>query len=89
MKATFKIQNLKCGGCAHTIINKLSHIAYIENITVNNESNTVSFTYLNDSSIKDSKKLLNEIGYPVVGDKNNIVTKAKSYVSCAIGKINN
>ncbi len=89
MKTTFEIQNLKCGGYAHTIINKLSHIADIENITVNNESNTVSFTYLNDSAIKNSKKLLNEIGYPVVGDKNNIITKAKSYVSCTIGKINN
>lgn len=88
MKATLKIQNLKCGGCANTITRKVSSIKNIANIEVNNETDTVSFDYEDDNTLNKAETLLNSIGYPVAGEKNALSTKAKSFVSCAIGKLN-
>jgi copper chaperone len=34
------------------------------------------------------KEKLSKMGYPEVGDDNTIIHKAKSYVSCATGKMN-
>ncbi len=87
MEITLEIQNLKCGGCAHTIIDKLSHIEYIRDVTINNEAYTVSFSYKDDKAFLEAKQLLHKIGYPIVGEKNALTTKAKSFVSCAIGRM--
>ena len=88
MKANLEIQNLKCGGCANTIIKKLSEISDISELTVNNENHTVSFNYENENTFLKAKEFLNNIGYPIKGYKNAFTTKAKSLVSCAIGRIN-
>ncbi|WP_298499647.1 heavy-metal-associated domain-containing protein [uncultured Algibacter sp.] len=89
MKTILEIQNLKCGGCANTISKKVSNIEDVTALEINNENNTVSFNYENESTVNKVKELLNNIGYPVVGDKNALTTKAKSFVSCAIGRMNN
>jgi copper chaperone CopZ len=81
------IQNLKCGGCAKTITNKLSSLKDISEIKVNVEESSVSFTYENSIDLEVVIETLKENGYPVEGDSNSIGTKAKSYVSCAIGKM--
>ena len=78
MKALLEIQNLKCNGCANTIITKLSDLKGIQDVKVDNETNTLTETI----------DLLSKLGYPEVGDKNAITTKAKSFVSCAIGRMN-
>ncbi|MDO5981554.1 heavy-metal-associated domain-containing protein [Flavivirga spongiicola] len=88
MKTTLKIQNLKCGGCANTITSKLSDIENISDVTINNEKHTVSFSYENDKTLLDAKQLLHKIGYPIIGEKNVLATKAKSFISCAIGRMN-
>ncbi|WP_248722364.1 heavy-metal-associated domain-containing protein [Seonamhaeicola sp. ML3] len=88
MKTTLEIQNLKCGGCANTITAKLSEIGLVNDIMVNNEDNTISFSHDNEKTIDIVKSLLNKLGYPEVGDKNALTTKAKSFVSCAIGRMN-
>jgi len=88
MKTTLEIQNLKCGGCANTIFNKLTDNRNISDIIIDNDANTVSFSHKNDDDIIEIKELLTKLGYPVVGDKNAFTTKAKSYVSCAIGRVN-
>ncbi|KAA5824511.1 heavy-metal-associated domain-containing protein [Algibacter amylolyticus] len=87
MNTSLEIQNLKCGGCANTIIKKISSIEDVSDVQVNIDSNTVSFNYNEESTIEKVQNTLNEIGYPVVGNKNNFTTKAKSLVSCAIGRI--
>ncbi|SFD31194.1 heavy-metal-associated domain-containing protein [Algibacter pectinivorans] len=87
MEISLEVQNLKCGGCANTIIKKISSIDDVVNAQVNTSSNTVSFNYNQENTIEIVKNTLNEIGYPVVGDKNDFTTKAKSLVSCAIGRI--
>ncbi|SHJ02681.1 heavy-metal-associated domain-containing protein [Algibacter luteus] len=89
MNTTIQIQNLKCGGCANTITKKLSSLDDVSQILVNNETSTVTFDYENESTIAKVKAVLVDIGYPEVGDKNALTTKAKSFVSCAIGRMNN
>lgn len=89
MKTTLEIQNLKCHGCANTVTTKLSGLDGIENVLVNNDTNSVSFEYENDTNLQEAIALLNNLGYPMVGNKNALTTKAKSFVSCAIGRMDN
>ena len=88
MNKRLEIQNLKCGGCANTIITKLSNLKGIQKVVVHNDTNTVSFDYENEDMLLASQHLLVKLGYPVVGEKNAITTKAKSFVSCAVGRMN-
>jgi len=86
MKTTLLVQNLKCSGCANTILKKLSDFEGIKDIHVNNDTNTLSFIYDNENTLEEVKKTLAILGYPVVGEKNVMITKVKSYISCAIGR---
>ena len=88
MKTTLIIQNLKCGGCANTVITRLSELEDINDIEVSNEDNSVSFSYSNEENLNEAMSLLSKLGYPVVGEENTLGKKAKSFVSCAIGRIN-
>lgn len=88
MKTIFEIQNLKCGGCANTIIKKLSDLENIEDVSVDVDNSSVVFKSNNEDAITKAKLLLQKIGYPVMGEKNALTTKAKSFVSCSIGRIN-
>ncbi len=87
MTTIINIQNLKCGGCANTIITKLSGIEGVSNVNVNVESSSVAFNYTSDNNITAVKNKLRVIGYPIEGEKNSVVSKAKSFVSCATGKM--
>jgi len=87
MKTTLEIQNLKCGGCAHTIISKLNGLKGIQNVSVNIETNTVSFDNELPNEIETATTLLSQLGYPVDGVANSIGKKAKSFVSCAVGRL--
>ena len=87
MQTSLKIQNLKCDGCANTIIKKLSDIKNLSELEVSND--TVAFHYENEKTLVEVEELLNSIGYPIEGDKNTLTAKVKSFVSCAIGRLNN
>ncbi len=87
MKTTVYIQNLKCGGCARTITKKLSELEDIGEVHVDVEESAVSFDYLDEMALQHAQEVLKFNGYPVIGDKNTIGDKAKSLVSCAIGKM--
>lgn len=86
MKANIIVQNLKCGGCASTITKGMSSIEGISNVTVEVESSTISFDSISDN-LETAYTKLAQLGYPVVGDANSIGQKAKSFVSCAIGRV--
>ena len=88
MNTSIEIQNLKCGGCAHTIKTKLGALDGIENLEVNTETNQVSFDYSKDEHIEDVTSVLSKLGYPITGDANPLSKKAKSFVSCAVGRLN-
>lgn len=87
MKTSIIVQNLKCGGCAKTITNRLSEINNISDIEVDTEISTVSFAYENDTDALLVKEKLTLLGYPSIENKNTMLSKAKSYVSCATGKM--
>ena len=86
MKSTVIIENLKCGGCAATIKKGLLSFKEIEEVTINVETSEVQFSATQDVSEKIREKL-SSMGYPIVGDKNTLGHKAKSFVSCAIGRM--
>jgi copper chaperone CopZ len=87
METTIYIQNLKCGGCANTITKNITAIENITNVKVNVEESSVTFHYETDVKLAEVKDKLQSLGYPEDGEANSIGSKAKSYVSCAIGKM--
>jgi len=89
MKAIIEIQNLKCGGCENTVRNKLEKLKHITNVKVDAMTASVSFDYKEEKDIITIKKNLNKLGYPIAGHKNEFLTKTKSYVSCALGRLSN
>ncbi len=88
MQKTLQIQNLKCGGCANTIITRLNELEDVNDITVDNDNHSVSFTYTAENTISTASELLSKLGYPIEGDANPLTKKAKSFVSCAVGRMN-
>jgi copper chaperone CopZ len=86
MTTKIQIENLKCGGCAATIKKGLLTIDSIESVEVDVEKSIVSITSENEN-LGLIKEKLSKLGYPEVGNKNTIVHKAKSFVSCAVGRI--
>jgi len=87
MTITIGIQNLKCGGCANTITSKVSNIENISNVTVDVDNSSVSFNYETENDLHNAKNKLASIGYPTEGEKNSVISKTKSFVSCATGKM--
>ena len=87
METTLYIQNLKCGGCANTITKGISSMESIDNVLVNVEESTVTFSYSTEEQLEEVKNKLKSMGYPEDGEANTLGAKAKSYVSCAIGKM--
>jgi len=87
MKATIIVQNLKCGGCARTITNKLSELENISEVQVSTNTSMVSFAYEDSGDALNVMVKLKELGYPSIDSKNTLASKAKSFVSCATGKM--
>lgn len=86
MTTTIHIENLKCGGCAATIKKGILGIYSVNAVEVDVESSEVKVSYANNV-VEKIKEKLSSLGYPESGDKNTIVHKAKSFVSCAVGRL--
>ncbi|APZ48039.1 heavy metal transporter [Polaribacter reichenbachii] len=86
MKADIQIENLKCGGCAATIKKGILGIDGVNEIDIDIEKSIVSIASEKDN-LAEIKLKLSKLGYPEVGDKNSVLHKAKSYVSCAVGRM--
>ncbi|QOG11611.1 heavy-metal-associated domain-containing protein [Arcobacter sp. FWKO B] len=87
---SFEVQNVKCGGCANTLKKSL-HDEFGE-VDVNLDVMPRVITLdIDDTKINTLKEKLRTLGYPLVTDELSTVqtlkTKAKSFVSCAIGKM--
>jgi copper chaperone CopZ len=89
MTQTIKIQNLKCGGCKASILKGLSSINGIDQLDINVEQNTVSFSSENEEANSKLTNQLIQMGYPPADEDNNLLLKGKSYVHCMIGKASN
>ena len=90
MKQTFEVQNVKCGGCANTLIKALKEDFGDVEVNLEKTPREISLD-IGDEKIENLKLKLRTLGYPLVSDElstlQTINTKAKSFVSCAIGKM--
>lgn len=86
MTTEIKIENLKCGGCAATIKKGVLGVHSVNNVEVDLETSMVTVSHAQDV-VKSIKDKLSSLGYPESGDKNTVVHKAKSFVSCAVGRL--
>ena len=84
---TIEIVNLKCGGCVNTVKKGVMSIEGISTVDVDLESSKVTIDTDNDALVLSAKEKLSKMGYPVVGDVNTMLHKAKSFVSCASGRM--
>ena len=84
---TLEILNLKCGGCANSIKKGLLAINGVTDVTVDLETSKVTVDTKDNSVLTEVKNKLATMGYPEVGDANTIIHKAKSFVSCATGRM--
>lgn len=91
MIKTLEVYNVKCGGCASTLISSLKE--EFGEVTVDLEVNPRQITLnIEDSKMEDLKTKLRGLGYPLTSDElsslEKATTTAKSFVSCAVGKFN-
>ena len=91
MQQSFEVFNVKCSGCASTLKSRLSE--EFGEIEVNLEVLPRKITLdMENKDIDKLAKALRELGYPLadeeMGFMDSTTAKAKSFVSCAIGKIN-
>lgn len=91
MQQILEVENVKCGGCASTLITSLKE--EFGEVEVNLDVHPRKITLDLDDSKKEALKLkLRGLGYPLSTDElsglQKATTTAKSFVSCAIGKMN-
>ena len=84
-----QVENIKCGGCEKSIVKGLSEIDGISQLTVDRETQTIA--YVGEPTTRDAvvAKLL-AMGYPEQGSVSGLsagLANAKSFVSCAIGRM--
>jgi copper chaperone len=80
------VENIKCNGCMNSIKNALLKINGIEEVSIDLDQELIS---IHSQSPIDREKVvrsLEKMGYPEKGE-NNTLLKAKSFVSCAIGRL--
>ena len=90
MAYQISVENIKCGGCANTIKTKISEMEQVDGCDVDVESGTVSIEGDEQHRAAVSGRLL-ELGYPESGTAEGLKAakaKAKSFVSCAVGRMN-
>lgn len=91
MKQTFEVLNVKCGGCASTLTKDLKE--EFGEVEVNLEVMPRQITLdIEENQLESLKLRLRKLGYPLTSDElsgfQKATTTAKSFVSCAIGKMN-
>jgi copper chaperone len=79
------VENIKCGGCMTSIKNALEKIKGIVKVEIDQVEEKISLTG-ESYQLSEVIESLNSMGYPQKGD-NTLFKQAKSYVSCAIGKM--
>ena len=86
MELGFDVENIKCGGCARSIERAIEALPEVSRVAVDVAAGRVSVTAKADlrAPVRD---VLARLGYPERGAANGLGTQAKSFVSCALGRI--
>lgn len=90
MSYEISVENIKCGGCANTISTKLAEMEAVDSCEVDIENGVIRVNG-DDSHKADVTELLLKLGYPEKGTAEGLKAakaKAKSFVSCAVGRMN-
>ncbi len=93
MITTVQVKNIRCEGCANTIHKALVKEGFtFINIDFSCEPRKVTVDILNEASLAHFRATLRKLGYPFFDEDMNFSSstalKAKSFVSCAVGKFN-
>lgn len=93
MTQIFEVANIRCGGCANTITSSLKEAGFNEvSIDLSCEPRKVTAVIADEAQLAQFKAILRKLGYPLIGEEigefDSAALKLKSFVSCAIGKIN-
>jgi copper chaperone len=89
MEHVIEVENIRCGGCANTITHSLQKLDGVSDVSVDIENGRVTVTAATDDRERLVASLLKN-GYPEKGSAEGLQAakaKAKSFVSCAIGKL--
>jgi len=90
MSYQISVENIKCGGCAGTISKRLNELDAVDSCEVDIENGVVTVSG-DETGRAEVVALLLKLGYPESGTAEGIAAakaKAKSFVSCAVGRIN-
>ncbi len=90
MKISVNVENIRCGGCANTITKKLQGIEGVNAVEVAIEDQIVTIDSEDEAIRVPVVKALFAMGYPEQGTVEGVEAlkeKAKSVVSCAVGKM--
>ena len=93
MKKTYEVANIRCEGCANTIKKALSeHFGNSVEVDLEVVPRKVTVELETNSDEEIFITTLRKLGYPLIDDEisnvESAVMKGKSFVSCAIGKLN-
>jgi len=91
MLQTFEVANIRCGGCAATIKKALSEEGFTSvEVDLSCEPRKVTVDLVDEAHVAQFRAVLRKLGYPLndedVGFMDAAGLKAKSFVSCAVGK---
>ena len=89
MELRFEVENVKCGGCARTIENALSADPRITRVSVDPSQDAVVVEATADVRAEAAATLA-RLGYPETGSVEGLrsaTAVAKSFVSCAVGRL--
>lgn len=92
MLQTLEVQNVRCGGCANTIIKTLEKEGFTDvEVDLSCEPRKVTANIEDEASSALFRATLRKIGYPLIDEEIGFIDsanlKAKSVVSCAVGKL--
>lgn len=83
---TIEVENIKCGGCAHSIQKALLQQPGVSAVHVDVEKELVDIRGEDTVDREHLVHRLNSLGYPEKGN-NSLLHRAVSFVSCATGRL--
>ncbi len=90
MKKSFVVANIRCEGCDNTIKKALAPEFGEVEVDLSKEPRIVTVEIKNEEDEEKFKKTLKSLGYPITTDQTGFLEdkalKAKSFISCAVGK---
>ncbi|MBN2865179.1 MAG: heavy-metal-associated domain-containing protein [Thiotrichales bacterium] len=94
MSIQVSVENIKCGGCANSIRKQLQTLEGVESVDVDVEQGQVTIELAEsvdaEGFCSEVRAQLLKMGYPETGSVEGLKAagaKAKSFVSCAVGRM--